>query len=995
MPAAGLRLFGAPVADTGEGPVQFRAERRFQLLAYLAIRKDWVARDELAHLFWPDQDNASARRNLRWVLHSAKELDGLPDLEADRERVRFATATDVSAFERAVAENRWADAATLYMGPLLDGLDVDCSEPFRNWLRSARGRYADSFRSALLEVARQCAGVDDGRCIVLAERMLAQDPFDEQALRILLRAFAATGRIHQLQRAYREFAERLLDELGLEPSAQTRSLLRQLIDTPAAPRADAEMQAPAPIVTSFVGRRDELQQIGALLDQPECRLLTIIGPGGIGKSRLAAEVAAARRARGFIALEALTLPSQIAPHVARKLGLSFRGDADPEALVANHVQANSCLLALDNFEHLIDGAALLLRWLSQCPRLQLLVTSRERLEVAREWVFRLEGLAGLPEGRQRAAGEESDAVRLFIERARPLNPDFNLEHEQAGIRDIVRLVDGMPLAIELAAAWTRLLPCADIARDLEANLDLLASRARMHRTEHHSIRASFEYSWSLLVPRERDLLARLSVFGGGFTHEASRQVAEAALPALASLADKSLVRAGPGARFSLHPLLRQFASVKLDERPDSRASVYARHAQHYCGMLARSTEDGSGAQPEALASIDADFEDCVTAWQWSLQQSRFDLVHSSALTWVFFFERGGRMREGVELFGAAAESPGYASAPQRTRAHIEWGRAMLLMRAGSLPEAQERARDALRSYRGVRDAAGILRCVNLLGMTHWQRGEFDHARTYFREGLKRSQAEGDERGEWKFAMNLALANQSAGNYVDARALHELAAANARKRADRSDLALTLNNLGNLCIAQGDGANARTCLMEALTLAEETGNRLGTPFTLVNLAILDVADRQYARARGFVERAMALVEKGADRQVEPMCLYTLARIEAECGDIARARDCLGQAARIAVATQNSPNMVEVAIWAAHVDMVEHARERAAEVLSVVLAHPHSGTSERKLASDKFDEVVSGMPAAARDRALQSALRLTLEDVMARVIAEAPSTHATAE
>ena len=150
----------------------------------------------------------------------------------------------------------------------------------------------------------------------------------------------------------------------------------------------------------------------------------------------------------------------------------------------------------------------------------------------------------------------------------------------------------MPLAIELAAAWTRLLPCADIARDLEANLDLLASRARMHRTEHHSIRASFEYSWSLLVPRERDLLARLSVFRGGFTHEASRQVAEAALPALASLADKSLVRAGPEARFSLHPLLRQFASVKLDERPDSRPEVYARHAQYYCGMLARSTEVG-------------------------------------------------------------------------------------------------------------------------------------------------------------------------------------------------------------------------------------------------------------------------------------------------------------------------------------------------------------------------------------------------------------------
>ncbi len=994
MPAAGLRLFGAPVADIGEGPLQFRAERRFQLLAYLAIRKDWVARDELAHLFWPDQDNVSARRNLRWVLHSAKELRGLPDLEADRERVRFATITDVSAFDQAVAESRWTDATALYTGPLLDGLDADCSEPFQNWLRSARGRYADSFRAASLEVARQCAGVDDDRCLVLAERMLAEDPFDEQALRVLMRAFAATGRTHQLQRTYREFSERLLDELGLEPSAQTRALLRQLIETPTTSRADAEIIAPAPIVTSFIGRRDELQQIGALLDQEDCRLLTIIGPGGIGKSRLGAEVAAARRARGFVSLEALSLPSQIAPHVARRLGLSLRGDADPETLVANHLQSDPGLLVLDNFEHLIDGAALLVRWLSQCPRLQLLVTSRERLEVPSEWIFRLEGLSGA-QGGQSAAGTESDAVRLFVERARPLNSDFSPEREEAGIHHIVRLVDGMPLAIELAAAWTRLLPCADIARDLEANLDLLASRARMHRTEHHSIRASFEYSWSLLVPRERDLLARLSVFRGGFTHEASRQVAEAALPALASLADKSLVRASPGARFSLHPLLRQFANEKLDERPESQAEVRARHAQYYCGMLARSADSGAVAQPDALAAIDADFENCAAAWQWALQQPRFDLVDSGTLPWVFFFERGGRMREGLELFSGAAGSPGYDSAPLRTRAHIEWGRAMLLMRAGSLPEAQERARDALRSYRGARDAPGILRCVNLLGMTHWQRGEFDHARTYFREGLKRSQAEGDARGEWKFAMNLALANQSAGDYAEARALHELAAANARKRADRSDLSLTLNNLGNLCIAQGDGANARTCLLESLTLAEETGNRLGTPFTLINLAILDIADRQYERARGFVERATALVEKGADRQVEPMCLYTLARIEAECGEFARARDCLGQAARIAVATQNSPNMVEVAIWAAHVDMAEHAPERAAEILCVVLAHPLAGTSDRKLAGDKFDEVKSGMPAAAIDHARRVAQGLTLEDVMARVIAAAPSIHAAAE
>ena len=651
---------------------------------------------------------------------------------------------------------------------------------------------------------------------------------------------------------------------------------------------------------------------------------------------------------------------------------------------------------LDNFEHLIDGAALLGRWLSLCPGLQLIVTSRERLETANEWVFRLEGLSGLPmKARSAVPATESEAVRLFIERARPLNPDFKPEREQAGIHEIVRLVDGMPLAIELAAAWTRLLPCADIARDLEANLDLLASPGRMLRAEHHSIRVSFEYSWSLLVPRERELLARLSVFRGGFTHEASRQVAEAALPALASLADKSLVRAGPERAFLAAPVVAEIRERKAGRvargasgcsRPP-RAILLPDDRPVRRGRVRRST--GSAGRHRYR------FRELCGGLAVGIEAPRFDLVDRATLPWIFFFERGGRMREGLELFSAAAESEGRGAAPPRTRANIEWGRAMLLMRAGSLPEAQERAREALRSYRGVRDAAGILRCVNLLGMTHWQRGEFDHARTYFREGLKRSQAEADARGEWRFAANLALANQSAGDYAEARALFELAMANARKRADRSDLSLTLNNLGNLCITQGDGASARTYLLESLALAEETGNRLGIPFTLINLAILDIDDRQYARARDFVTRATALVQKGADRQVEPMCLYTLARIEAECGDFVRARDCLGQAARIAVSTQNSPNMVEVAIWAAHVDMADHAPERAAEILSVVLEHPLAGTSERKLARDKFDVAMSLLPASAIDHARRAVEGLTLEDIMARVIAAAPSHQVAAE
>ena len=987
MARAMLRLFGPPRLEGLGDPIVFRAERRFQLLAYLAMRGDWVPRDELAHLFWPDPNNASARQNLRWVLYSLRDIGsagGLGGLSAERERVRFVADTDVVAFERALAEQRPGDAVALYVGPFVDGLEGGASEPFGRWAEASRSRFADAFRGAALALA-QLPSADTERRIAIGRRLLDHDPYDEEALALIVRGLCAGGRMLQAQRLYQQFAERLLIEMGLEPSAETRRLASVWSQARQA-RAEgaAQVAAAIPAPASFVGRRDELAQIDALLAQPECRLLTIIGPGGIGKSRLAAEVLALHGGGEIVSLEGLSVPSQIAPQVARKLGLSLPSDSQAEAAVQAHFGERAVLIVLDNFEHVIDGAGLLVRWLGHCPRLQLIVTSRERLDAAGEWLFPLEGLAGPRQGSEQARESDSDAVRLFALHAGRSCADFDVERELDGICDIVALVEGMPLAIELAAVWTRLLPCADIAADLRSGLDVLTAAGPLHRAEHASMRASFEHSWGLLLPRERELLGRLGVFRGGFTHAAARQVADAALPALAALVDKSLLRSTANGRFSLHPLLHQFASEKFAAGADPKIDVQARHGEFFLALTGR--PENSAATPANLRSgIDADLENCLAAWHWAVAESRFDLLESSCRSLAGYLANRGRMRDGLDLFAAAAGHLRMVPAPQRLRAHVERSRANFLMRVGALAEAEACGQDALRSYRVARDGAGILSCMILLGNTSWQRGDYERAKTYFREGLKRARVEGDAAAEWKFAMNLAVASQAAGDYPGARELFELAASNARRRADRSDLSVTLNNLGNLCVALEDDASARTHLLESLALAEATGNRMSQPFTLVNLAIIDIGSHEPERARGYVERALEIVRTGADRQVEPMCLYTLARVELECGDFERAHHWLAEAARISLATQNVPNMVEVAIWAAQLAGREGALEPAVEALSVVLEHPRTSAHERQMASEQLATIAAQLPAAALDRASQDARALTLEAVMQRVIA----------
>jgi predicted ATPase/DNA-binding SARP family transcriptional activator len=986
-----FRLFGSPVIQLGQGEIALRPERRFQLLAYLGACSAWIGRDQLAHLFWSEHDNASARRNLRVLLHSLQELGPIEGLEVERERVRLQLQTDLAAFERAIAGQQWSHAIDLYRGQLLAGMEEPDAGPFRQWLQGLRPRAADDFRNAALK------WIDENPAAhvqheALSRRLLEQDPFDERAAAISLQVLLATAQVDVAKRRYHQFAQRLLSEMGLEPGMELRALASRW--SPATGRPARQAITPDTSERNdnpFIGRERELEHLASLLDDPACRLVTIHGPGGVGKSRLATELSARRHALALVALEALSVPAQIPAAVAAALGLRPEATTEFSVAVAAHLAQRDSLLVLDNFEHLADGAKFVQQWLQACQCLKVVVTSRELLEIENERAFVLEGLAVPPPGLPFDKAAACDAVRLFVDRASRSKQGFDFAREQADVLRIVALVEGMPLALELAAAWTRLMPCEAIAADLQDGIDVLATEGPERRVEHRSLRACLEHSWALLLPRECDVLARLSVFRGDFALSAARIVADAQLPALASLVDKSLLRALADGRFSLHPLVQRFSAEKLRAVEGALLKAHSRHATLYLELLARCMVEIRGGR-QTLASIEAEFDNFLAAWWWALGAARFDLLVPVSGVWVMYFETRGRIDEGFDFYQRTSDAPAFSRAPVQLRARVEHGRAVFLMRRGERAEAERLARSALRRYRGLRDAERVRACLNLLGMLAWQQGAYLRARRYFEEGAKRAVAGGRE--EWRFVCNLALATQSCGDYDKARALFERSAANARRRADSSDLAPTLSNLGNLCVALNEFEEAQRYLLEAVELSHETGGHLAEPYALVDLAIIEIEFSRMERASEYLERALASVGRMPDQQVHPMCLYTMARIETAAGRFVRARELLAEAAQIAVRSENLPNMIGVAIWAA----ANYAREGdpvlAGAMLTVLVSHPDASRHERTLAQRLFDALGRHLDEATLAAAQARAVDEQLPRMMSRVIAAARRQHGEA-
>jgi predicted ATPase len=491
------------------------------------------------------------------------------------------------------------------------------------------------------------------------------------------------------------------------------------------------------------------------------------------------------------------------------------------------------LLVLDNAEPVRRLTAWIDRLLAAAPALKVLATSRRRLGASGEWLLPLEGLAVPPTDAQPFAGY--DAVRLFELRARAAHPPFDLPAQAASVARLVRRLGGLPLAIELAAPWVRLLPVHEIELEVASSLDILAQEQDGdERPEHRSVRATFEQSWRLLAPAEQRAFAALSVFVGSFSRLAAKDVAAAPLALLNALADKSLIRVDSEGRIGLHPLLVQFGRDKLRAQGDD-AAFAAAHREWYARWLAQRRDALQNGQREALDEVQRELANCLVAWRGLIVAHDSERIAGCAAALMYFLERRQRFDEGAALLKEAADRLGADREGDRlAAAEVLRALGQLHYRCGRTEAAVAESRRALRLFKAIKQREGIKRCLGVLGLALWQSGAYVEAKRCFDDALRRARADGDAPGVATFVGNVGLIEQALGN--DDRALALFGEALQRNQ-DVGDLVGVGNqyiNLGNLHRARHEVQQARRWYEEGRAFAERHGHLRALPWFSINL-----------------------------------------------------------------------------------------------------------------------------------------------------------------
>ncbi|MDT8307488.1 MAG: adenylate/guanylate cyclase domain-containing protein, partial [Anaerolineae bacterium] len=388
-----------------------------------------------------------------------------------------------------------------------------------------------------------------------------------------------------------------------------------------------------PQPTPFIGRRQALAEILDQLSNPACRLVTIYGSGGVGKTRLALQIAA-ESIESFphgvyqVGLAPLSPGSSVITAIAEALRFPFSGTDPPIEQLLEYLAEKEMMLVLDNFEHLVRQASTVADLLANCPRLKVIVTSRERLNLREEWAYELGGME-VPRDGSTEVAEQFASVQLFLNHAHRVAPDLSLNSsDKASIVRICELVDGLPLGIELASSWARVLTVDEIATEVAKGLDFLATSSPSVPRRQQSLRAIFDYSWQFLSPQERDVLRRLSVFRGGMQRDAAEQIAGASLPLLLALTDKSLLRRSPGGRYELLEVIRQYASEKLEADPKLAQETRRQHTTYYINFLHSYGQSLTGGrQREALAALSAERQNTLKAWERAIDTLDVEGIH--------------------------------------------------------------------------------------------------------------------------------------------------------------------------------------------------------------------------------------------------------------------------------------------------------------------------------------------------------------------------------
>lgn len=937
-----LHLLGTPVIALDGQPVTTLPSRAAEaLLIYVACTGRTHARDVVAELLWSEREPKQALANLRSILSSMRRKLK-PFLHITRQTVAMNEEShywlDVAEFEvqlraldadpgaptpLALETVSWLETTLeLYRGDFLEGFYLRSGRGFEEWALLQRERlrrlaYAGLFRLVqhYLGAGHYAAGIRH------AERLLAIDPLDERSRRAAMWLLGRNGQRNAALQQYETLRTLLDEELGVSPAAETRSVYERIRAAWDRPRHNLP-----PPTTPFVGRKRELQALSDKAANSGCRLLTILGPGGMGKTRLllewgrrTADNAPGRFLNGirYVSLAHLDDAGLLPTTVAEALGLKL-SSADPVQELLDYLREKELLLLLDNLEHLFgDGAGtdavdLVATILEQAPLVKVVVTSRQRLHLQEEWVFDLGGLQAPPSGwgeqdrRNPAEATASfPAVDLFLQNARRVSHGFRPEAaERCAIAAICRRLDGLPLGIELAATWVREFTCDDILDRIEADLDFLITPVRNVPDRHRSLRALFEHSWQMLDEAEQAATMSLSVFRGAFSAAAAQQVAGASAQVLATLADKSFlhqVETEMGALYQLHELLRQYAGEHLATDPQRQREVRDAHACYCARFVRERTEALKGAgQRRAYREIGGIIDDIRAAWGWNLAEGRFRNVDQSLDGLFYFYWARGWLHEGVTVAERTAAAVSTLAPENRlllARARICQGEFCGWL--GKYEEGRSLLQGAIETFRALGARAELIFAVISLGRIYLWQGERAEAIDAFQESLMLARQAGDDHWTALALNSLAVAvSEAEVDYDRAWSLFAESLAVSRKIGDHFGVARALLNMGTVAQERAHYEEARRLYEKSLAIYREVAYGHGIAAALNYLGQIATLTGDYKQARELIRESLDRNRETGNRRAIADALKQLGNVAREDRDWAEAKRRYDEALRLA-------------------------------------------------------------------------------------------------
>jgi predicted ATPase/DNA-binding XRE family transcriptional regulator len=734
--------------------------------------------------------------------------------------------------------------------------------------------------------------------------------------------------------------------------------------------------------TPFLGREQEIATLNNLLNDPHCRLITLLGQGGMGKTRLAVEVASASQAlfdgrACFIQLASLSTPDSILPAIAAQFGLTSNNNTDVRTRILGYLRDKTALLVLDNFEHLVQGAGVLTELLQQAPRVKLLVTSREKLNLQGEWTLELAGLSVPPEAIELEGGRY-DALTLFEQGIKRARPDLQFtDVERAAAVRICNLVEGLPLALELAAAWVNVLSCEEIAREIEKTFDFLKTSTRDVPERHKSLRAVFEHSWKLLTEDERIAMSSLSVFRGGFSRDAAETVASASLETLSNLVAKSLIRRAENGRFDVHEVIRQYASTHLeDDKP-----VREKHGVYFLSMLA-GVEDALKGREQfaAVRQLTEEFGNLQLAWEWGVQNESFTLMHKGLPSMWLAYDLRGWLKIGFEQTSSFIQAVRMKAATPELKlilAHALAFHGMFCFRLGDYVRAKSSLDESLSILRLMNLPKALIPALIFNGIVTSLMGEVSQARAFMDEGVSLAKQLNDV---WFMALgqfNQGFQAGMLGEREDAYRLMQAGLSLWREMGNMRFTGMALNFISPIAIDLDLREEARAFLDESLRLTTAVKDQWGMGTALGRLGVLSMLEGDLIEAEAKLQQSVSIFTELGARWDIAWALTQLGKVRIHEDELESARENLLQAIQLGLETNAMPQVFEAVAELSGCLLQMGKCEDAALLAQFVLENSVSVEVVRRKAEQVRAEAEAQIPNDEREKLNQKSKDWDLE------------------